>query len=81
MYTFSILHPLHLHTYIYTHMDTWDSRFTFTADEANLFARLHNKATKFPIPEGILVAETETVTEKDVELAEIAEIVVDSQTA
>lgn len=31
-------------------MDTWDSRFPFSAEETNLFAQLHAKATKFPAP-------------------------------
>lgn len=35
-------------------MDTWDTRFPFTVDEINLFANLHNKATKFPVPNGII---------------------------
>jgi len=34
-------------------MDNWDSLFPFTADEINLFSRLHQKATKFPAPAGI----------------------------
>ena len=38
-------------------MDTWENRFPFTTEEVNLFARLHQKATKFPAPPGISVRE------------------------
>ncbi len=34
-------------------MDTWDTQFPFTADEINLFSRLHQKATKFSAPSDI----------------------------
>lgn len=34
-------------------MENWDSLFPFTAEEINLFSRLHQKATKFPAPHGI----------------------------
>ena len=36
-------------------MDTWDSRYPFTPEEANIFSRLHQKATKFPAPLGIKI--------------------------
>jgi len=45
-------------------MESWDSRYPFSADEINLFSRLHQKATKFPAPVGLL-KDTEQQIEQD----------------
>lgn len=40
-------------------METWDSRYPFTAEEAKIFSKLHQKATKFPVPLGIKIFNSE----------------------
>ena len=44
-------------------METWDSQYPFTAEEANIFSKLHQKATKFPAPLGIKITESKDENE------------------
>lgn len=46
-------------------METWDTRYPFSADEIGLFSRLHQKATKFAPPPNLKADEPQLPAENE----------------